>query len=81
MYKIVLQIPKTDEACERLEQLHFQGPEGPHGPHIKTYHMRDAETKEEMLFIRLKHHSWEKVNLMLEEIRRIHKSGKELGLK
>ncbi len=77
MYKIVLQIPKTDESCERLAQVHFQGPEGPHGPHIKTYEMRDAETKEEMLFIRLKHHSWEKVNRMMEQIRRIYLGEKE----
>ena len=67
MYKIVLQIPDTDDAYETLADMRWIGEEGPYGPHVKTAYGKDAETGEEMLFVRLKHHTWPQVEELLEK--------------
>ena len=69
MYKLVLQIPEDDDAAERLAGLRLQETDDPHGPHIKTQMMRDAETGEPMLSVRMKHTSWSKVEELFKIVR------------
>jgi hypothetical protein len=45
MYKIVLQIPDTDDAYETLAELRWIGVEGPYGPHVKAAYGKDAEDR------------------------------------
>ena len=65
MYKLVLHIPEDDDVAERLAGLRWHETDDPHGPHIKTQTVRDAETGETMLTVRMKHTSWEKVEALL----------------
>ena len=67
MFKIVLQIPKTDFRFGLLEDVYWVGEEGPAGPHIKASIGKDAETDEPALFLRAKAHTWEEVINLIKQ--------------
>lgn len=71
MYKMVLQIPASEEAFEPLSSLRWVGEEGAHGPHIKSQFGNDAETGEAVLFVRLKHHSWAQIEELLAKVKEV----------